>query len=96
MANNKITSSLNVAEGSNRAPGRKYGLDWATYQAVGGYQGAENHRHKIAPSDKALENSYQRKVVQWGVSQSVPKAAKIDVAEGSMNRGNLHGSNNTR
>ena len=61
---NKITKNLNVAEGANRAPGKMYGRSWETYQASGGYQGAANHRHKIAPSDKALENSYQRKIGQ--------------------------------
>lgn len=90
-AGNKITKNLNVAEGSSRDAGRKYPLSTEVHQASGGYKAMPNFRHKDTPSDKALENSYARKVDQWGVSVAVPRAAKIDVAEGSMNRGNLHG-----
>lgn len=82
---NKITKNLNVAEGSGRSPGRKYPLSLDVHQMVGGYKAAPNTRHKEM-SDKALENSYQTKVVQWGVSVPKPKGAKVDVMEGSMNR----------
>ena len=84
--NNKITKNLNVAEGANRSAGRKYPLTTVVHQESGGYKAQPNRSHREM-SDKALENSYQRKVGQWGVSVPMPKGAKVDVMEGSMNRG---------
>lgn len=96
MGGNKITKSLNVAEGANRAPGKQYGRSWSTYQAEGGYKGYPNRSHRDQPSDKALENDYARKVGQWAVSVAMPKAAKIDVEAGSQNRGHLEGTSVNR
>jgi hypothetical protein len=94
---NKITKNLNVAEGANRSPGRKYPLSTEVHQESGGVKGYPNRRHRTEPSDKALENDYARKVGQWGVSVAVPSAARrMDLSLGSMNRGNVHGKNNTR
>lgn len=95
-AGNKITKNLNVAEGSNRQPGKMYGRSWTTYQAEGGYKGYPNHRHRDQPSDKALENSYARSVGQWAVSVKMPASAKIDVQAGSQNRGRLEGTHVNR
>lgn len=89
---NKITKNLNVAEGANRSPGRKYPLTTESHQESGGYKALTN-RHHIAPNDKALENSYQTKVGQWAKSVPMPKGAKLDVMKGSQNRGHLSGTN---
>lgn len=88
----KITHSLNVAAGSNRAPGKQYGRSWTTHQAAGGYHGYPNHSHRDKPTDKALENNYAKHVGQWAKSVPIPRGGRVDVQAGSQNRGHLEGT----
>lgn len=78
---------MSVSQGEDRTGGRKYGKDWSTYQASGGYKALPDHRHREV-SCYEVANSYQRKVGE--VFETVRNTAKIDVAKGSWNRGGMH------
>lgn len=75
MEGNKITRNLNVNAGEVKTAGRTYGLDWHTYQAVGGYKPASQPRNPT-PSDKSQEKASTR-VTE--VFKNVPNRPKTNV-----------------
>ena len=76
MHGNKITSHLSVSEGQDKTGGKHYGLDWATYQAVGGYK-PSSRPHNPTPSDKAQEHKKVPRVTE--VYKTVPNRTKTNV-----------------
>jgi hypothetical protein len=76
MKGNKITSSLSVHAGEIRTPGKKYGLDWGTYQATGGYK-PSSKPHNPTPSDKSQEHKPVPKVGE--VYKSIPNRTKTNI-----------------